>query len=75
MEDAMVDQTPSPSEPSWVYALVIGFLGIALLILVVAIVVGALSGGRPVDASIISAATLIAGGLIGILAPSPRKPG
>lgn len=60
------------SEPSWIYGLVIAILGAALITLIIGVVVTALSG-KMVDTAIVSAASLIAGGLIGVLAPSPQR--
>jgi type VI protein secretion system component VasF len=60
------------AEPSWIYALVIAILGAALIALIVGVVIAALSG-RTVDTAIVSAASLITGGLIGVLAPSPQR--
>jgi hypothetical protein len=62
----------SGSEPGWVYALVIGFLGAALLALIAVIVVTALKG-KGINTDVMSATTLILGGLIGVLAPSPGR--
>lgn len=41
--------------------------------LVVAIVIASLSGNRIVSTDVVSAATLILGGLIGVLARTPGK--
>jgi hypothetical protein len=62
------------TEPSWIYGMVVGFLGVALLVLIVAIVIASLSGNRVPSTDVVSVATLILGGLLGVLAPSPRKP-
>jgi hypothetical protein len=53
--------------------MVIGFLGVALIALIVDIVVASLTGSRAINTDVISAATLILGGLIGVLAPTPAK--
>lgn len=66
-------QAAARTEPSWIYGMVIAFLGVALLVLVVAIVIASLSGNRIVSTDVVSAATLILGGLIGVLAPTPGK--
>jgi hypothetical protein len=36
---AATQEAASPPEPSWIYGMVIGFLGVALLVLVVAMVI------------------------------------
>jgi len=64
-------QSAAPPEPSWIYGMVIGFLGVALLVLVVAMVVASLTGKRTISGDVESATTLILGGLIGVLAPTP----
>ena len=64
-------QSADPPEPSWIYGMVIGFLGVALLVLVVAMVVASLTGKRTISGDVESATTLILGGLIGVLAPTP----
>lgn len=64
-------EAASPPEPSWIYGMVIGFLGVALLVLVVAMVIASLTTSRAISADVVSAVTLILGGLIGILAPTP----
>jgi hypothetical protein len=63
-------------EPGWIYAMVIGILGVALIALVIAMVISSLRGSGTISTDIVSAATLIIGGLIGVLAPSPtaKKP-
>jgi uncharacterized oligopeptide transporter (OPT) family protein len=53
--------------------MVIGFLGAALLALVVAMVVASLTGSRAIAPDVVTATTLILGGLIGILAPTPTS--
>jgi hypothetical protein len=58
-------------EPSWVYGMVIVILGTALLALVAGILIASLSGTRTISTDVVSAATLILGGLIGVLAPTP----
>ena len=55
----------------WIYGMVIGFLGAALLALVVAMVIASLTGSRAISSDVVTATTLILGGLIGILAPTP----
>lgn len=65
-----VAQAGLDNEPSWIYAMVIGVLGAALLILTIAMVIIALRG-RNIPNDVVSAVTLILGGLIGILAPTP----
>lgn len=59
------------AEPGWLYAMVIGILGAALIALVIAMVISSLRGSGSISTDIVSAATLIIGGLIGVLAPSP----
>lgn len=59
------------AEPGWLYAMVIGILGAALIALVIAMVISALRGKGTISTDIVSAATLIIGGLIGVLAPTP----
>jgi uncharacterized membrane protein len=66
-------QAAAASEPSWIYGMVVGFLGVALLALIVAIVIASLTGTRTISTEVVSAATLILGGLIGVLAPTPGK--
>jgi len=66
-------QSAGQSEPHWFYGLVIIFLGAALLLLIVAMMIASLTGSRTISTDVVSAATLIAGGLIGILAPTPTK--
>lgn len=63
-------------EPSWIYALVLCILGAALIALVIAMVISALTGKGAISTDIVSMATLIIGGLIGVLAPTPgtKKP-
>jgi hypothetical protein len=61
------------AEPNWIYGMVIGFLGAALLALVIAMVIASLSGKRTISADVVSATTLILGGLIGVLAPTPAS--
>ena len=68
---AAAAQASSASEPSWVYAMVIVILGIALLALVTGILIASLTGSRTISTDVVSAATLILGGLIGLLAPTP----
>jgi Domain of unknown function (DUF1906) len=68
-------QAAAAAEPGWIYGMVIGILGAALLALVVAMVISSLTGSRVVPADVASATTLILGGLIGILAPTPAKKG
>jgi hypothetical protein len=58
-------------EPSWIYAMVVAILGIALLTLVTGIIIASLSGSRTISTDVVSATTLILGGLIGILTPTP----
>ena len=53
--------------------MVIGILGAALLALVVAMVISSLTGSRVIPTDVSSATTLILGGLIGILAPTPTS--
>jgi hypothetical protein len=60
----------SGSEPSWAYGMVIGFLGAALLALIAVVAITALKG-KTINTDVMSATTLILGGLIGVLAPSP----
>jgi predicted phage tail protein len=60
--------------------MVIAFLGVALIALIVAVIIASLTGSRMINTDVVSAATLILGGLIGVLAPSPStksspKPG
>jgi hypothetical protein len=64
-------QAAGSAEPGWIYGMVIGILGAALLALVVAMVISSLTGSRVIPADVASATTLILGGLIGILAPTP----
>jgi Domain of unknown function (DUF1906) len=64
-------QAAASAEPGWIYGMVIGILGAALLALVVAMVIASLTGSRAIPADVASATTLILGGLIGILAPTP----
>lgn len=59
------------TEPGWIYAMVIGILGVALIALVIAMVISSLRGSGTISTDIVSAATLIIGGLIGVLAPTP----
>lgn len=59
------------AEPGWIYAMVIGILGAALIALVIAMVISSLRGNGTISTDIVSAATLIIGGLIGVLAPTP----
>jgi hypothetical protein len=66
-------QAAAQAEPGWIYGMVIGFLGAALLALVVAMVIASLTGSRVISADVVSATTLILGGLIGILAPTPAS--
>ena len=66
-------QAAAGTEPSWIYGMVVGFLGVALLVLLVAIVIASLTGSRAVNNDVVSTATLILGGLIGVLAPTPKK--
>jgi tetrahydromethanopterin S-methyltransferase subunit B len=68
-------QAAASAEPGWIYGMVIGILGAALLALVVAMVIASLTGSRAIPADVASATTLILGGLIGILAPTPSKKG
>jgi arginine decarboxylase len=60
------------ADPSPVYAVITNStydgLGVALITLIIGIVIAALQGKTP-DTAVVSAATLIAGGLIGVLAP------
>ncbi len=64
-------QAAAQAEPGWIYGMVIGFLGAALLALVVAMVIASLTGSRAISSDVVTATTLILGGLIGILAPTP----
>jgi Domain of unknown function (DUF1906) len=64
-------QAAAQAEPSWIYGMVIGFLGAALLALVVAMAVASLTKGVTISTDVVSVITLIAGGLIGVLAPTP----
>jgi hypothetical protein len=66
-------QAAGQAEPGWIYGMVIGILGAALLALVVAMVIASLTGSRAIPADVASATTLILGGLIGILAPTPTS--
>jgi hypothetical protein len=66
-------QAAGSAEPGWIYGMVIGILGAALLALVVAMVIASLTGSRVIPVDVASAATLILGGLIGILAPTPAS--
>jgi uncharacterized membrane protein len=66
-------QAAATTEPSWIYGMVVVFLGIALLALIAAIVIASLTGSRVISTEVVSAATLILGGLIGVLAPTPGK--
>ena len=66
-------QAAGSAEPGWIYGMVIGILGAALLALVVAMVISSLTGSRAVPTDVASAITLILGGLIGILAPTPTS--
>jgi hypothetical protein len=66
-------QAAGSAEPGWIYGMVIGILGAALLALVVAMVISSLTGSRVVPTDVASATTLILGGLIGILAPTPTS--
>lgn len=66
-------QAAAQAEPGWIYGMVIGILGAALLALVIAMVIASLSGSRAIPADVASATTLILGGLIGILAPTPTS--
>jgi hypothetical protein len=66
-------QVAAQAEPGWIYGMVIGFLGAALLALVVAMVVASLTGSRAIAPDVVTATTLILGGLIGILAPTPTS--
>jgi hypothetical protein len=58
------------NEPSWIYAMVIAILGAVVVLLVIAMFVLALKDHRIPD-DVESAATLVLGGLIGVLAPTP----
>lgn len=66
-------QAAAQAEPGWIYGMVIGILGAALMALVVAMVIASLTGSRVVPTDVASAMTLILGGLIGILAPTPAS--
>jgi uncharacterized membrane protein YeaQ/YmgE (transglycosylase-associated protein family) len=66
-------QAAASAEPSWIYGLVVAFLGVALLVLIVAIVITSLSGKPTPSTELVSLATLILGGLLGVLAPTPKK--
>jgi pyruvate/2-oxoglutarate dehydrogenase complex dihydrolipoamide acyltransferase (E2) component len=66
-------QAAAQAEPGWIYGMVIGFLGVALLALVAAMVIASLRGTRVISTDVASATTLILGGLIGILAPTPSR--
>ena len=66
-------QAAAQAEPGWIYGMVIGILGAALLALIVAMVIASLTGSRVVPTDVASATTLILGGLIGILAPTPTS--
>jgi uncharacterized membrane protein len=59
------------NEPSWIYAMVIAFLGIALIALIIGMIVASLTGSKTINTDVVSATTLIIGGLIGVLAPTP----
>ncbi len=59
------------AEPSWMYAMVIAFLGIALLALIIGMIVASLTGNKMINTEVVSSTTLIIGGLIGVLAPTP----
>ena len=66
-------QAAGSAEPGWIYGMVIGILGAALLALVIAMVIASLTGSRVIPTDVASATTLILGGLIGILAPTPTS--
>ena len=68
---AAAAQAGASGEPNWIYAMVIAFLGAALLALITGIIIASLSGNKTINTSVISATTLIIGGLIGVLAPTP----
>jgi cobalamin biosynthesis Mg chelatase CobN len=67
---AAATQAGLVNEPSWIYAMVIGILGAVVVLLVIAMFVLALKNDRIPD-DVESAATLVLGGLIGVLAPTP----
>ena len=67
---AAATQAGLVNEPSWIYAMVIGILGAVVVLLVIAMFVLALKNNRIPD-DVESAATLVLGGLIGVLAPTP----
>lgn len=66
-------QAAAQAEPGWIYGMVIGFLGAALLALVVAMAIASLTGSRAISPDVVTATTLILGGPIGILAPTPTS--
>lgn len=68
---AAADRLAAPPGPA--YLMVIGILGLALIALIVGDLLSALGSQHTVDTSLMSATTLIAGGLIGVLAPTPGK--
>lgn len=68
---AAAAQAGSGNEPSWIYAMVIAFLGIALITLIIGMIIASLTGAKTINTDVVSATTLIIGGLIGVLAPTP----
>jgi hypothetical protein len=64
-------QSGPQAETNGIYGMVIGFLGVALLALVAGMITASLIKSGHISTDIVSATTLIAGGLIGVLAPTP----
>lgn len=69
--EAAAARITGPPGPS--YLLVISILGAALLALIIGDLISLFTGNHSVDTNLMSVTTLIAGGLIGVLAPSPGK--
>ena len=53
--------------------MVIAFLGASLVALIIGMLIASLRGKGSISTDVVSAATLIIGGLIGVLAPTPIK--
>ena len=70
-----IDQLPSPVPDTWVYRMVVGSLGLAILLVIISVVTITLAK-IPIESSVSTLFTAIASGaggaLAGLLAPQPK---
>jgi len=65
------DIVPVYSTDPWIYRVVVGVLGLVVLVVVVGGILLAFFGGKDVPQGILAIGSAAAGGLVGLLVPSP----